>query len=544
MAKPPEKKPTQSSRTRPKQRAKGSQPDTFFDDFFQNNAPSPADEEAEPEQQRQWISDQLMWETTLGLREDDAIKRVITPGDDAAPNQRPASHTTSPPKKALSEQERKLLRTQLIDVDDHPSAPTPSRKQAETNKTAPPKRHTTHTTAPKSTTPRPRPNPGVTESKAPVQKAPLPPKHQTSSPGARAQQPNTAKPKPGANSLNTQVKPVPQRSAAPQTPPRVKSPIPQSSPATKREADLSLEEQIEFDIDENVVWDKYFQFVKQGLLMLSIALVSFTAGYYLGGTHTPPVQSAKSDKKAPQVKTSKADLHKNKPAPKKPKPKVAPTKETVRTSANANQHRESAATSANVFQGKEIDIEALDQPSTTTDPQDETHPDTSLTGEQHATNFISAPQSAGQTTTTDTATFTGSPTPATDSIESNTPQPADNENNLQTQLDQSLQLFQNNQWQALLELSDKILATNPGVVTALTNRAAANTELGFYDRALADCNLAIKIEPDDPLAINNRGYVYEKMGDLANAIADYEKACALDVELSCQEAQRLKSNNP
>jgi hypothetical protein len=36
--------------------------------------------------------------------------------------------------------------------------------------------------------------------------------------------------------------------------------------------------------------------------------------------------------------------------------------------------------------------------------------------------------------------------------------------------------------------------------------------------------------------------VYEKMGDNQNAIADYEQACTLGVELSCKEAQRLKSS--
>jgi len=104
--------------------------------------------------------------------------------------------------------------------------------------------------------------------------------------------------------------------------------------------------------------------------------------------------------------------------------------------------------------------------------------------------------------------------------------------------------FENEQWELLIELSNQILVKDPGVVTALTNRAAANTEVGSYAQALADCNLAIKLEPNNPLAINNRGYVYEKMGDTQNAISDYQKACELGIEVSCREAQRLHATTP
>ena len=71
---PPSKKTSAAKRvhddTTAKKRSEG---DSYFDEFFQNQPAYPLDNTPEPEQQRQWISDQLMWETTLGLREDDAI---------------------------------------------------------------------------------------------------------------------------------------------------------------------------------------------------------------------------------------------------------------------------------------------------------------------------------------------------------------------------------------------------------------------------------------------------------------------------------------
>jgi regulator of sirC expression with transglutaminase-like and TPR domain len=158
---------------------------------------------------------------------------------------------------------------------------------------------------------------------------------------------------------------------------------------------------------------------------------------------------------------------------------------------------------------------------------------------QGTANFLPAPLSDDTGVAETPATIPANEAVATDA----TPPPVD-DNELKRLLDQSLQAFQNEKWQALIELSNNILAIDPTVTTALTNRAAAYTELGSFGDALADCNRAIKLEPKNPLAINNRGYVYEKMGDYQNATVDYEKACALGVEISCKEAQRLKSRKP
>lgn len=54
--------------------------------------------------------------------------------------------------------------------------------------------------------------------------------------------------------------------------------------------------------------------------------------------------------------------------------------------------------------------------------------------------------------------------------------------------------------------------------------------LGKTDQALEDLNQALKIAPDDGVALNNRARSFREMNRKAEAIADYEKAivCGFD----------------
>ena len=57
-----------------------------------------------------------------------------------------------------------------------------------------------------------------------------------------------------------------------------------------------------------------------------------------------------------------------------------------------------------------------------------------------------------------------------------------------------------------------------------------------YDQAIADFDEAIALDPQDALAYANRGYAYYNLGDDDKAIADYERALELGLELSDHEA--------
>lgn len=58
-------------------------------------------------------------------------------------------------------------------------------------------------------------------------------------------------------------------------------------------------------------------------------------------------------------------------------------------------------------------------------------------------------------------------------------------------------------------------------------RALAYSLLGMFDKAIADYDVALKIKPDFPLALNNRAWAYYKLGRPQDGAADVERALAL-----------------
>ena len=49
-----------------------------------------------------------------------------------------------------------------------------------------------------------------------------------------------------------------------------------------------------------------------------------------------------------------------------------------------------------------------------------------------------------------------------------------------------------------------------------------------YQRAIEDYDQAIRLDPNNALAYNNRGVAYRSLGKYAEADADKAKACSLD----------------
>jgi tetratricopeptide (TPR) repeat protein len=64
--------------------------------------------------------------------------------------------------------------------------------------------------------------------------------------------------------------------------------------------------------------------------------------------------------------------------------------------------------------------------------------------------------------------------------------------------------------------------------SALNNRGIAYDTKGDHDRAIADYDEAIRVNPKFAFAFNNRGTAYKNKGDPDSAIADYNEAIRLD----------------
>jgi tetratricopeptide (TPR) repeat protein len=73
---------------------------------------------------------------------------------------------------------------------------------------------------------------------------------------------------------------------------------------------------------------------------------------------------------------------------------------------------------------------------------------------------------------------------------------------------------------------DEALKLNPANTSALNNRAVLYSAKGEYDRAIQDLDQAIKLKPDYSLAFRNRGDAYRGKGDTERAVADYKQALA------------------
>ena len=72
------------------------------------------------------------------------------------------------------------------------------------------------------------------------------------------------------------------------------------------------------------------------------------------------------------------------------------------------------------------------------------------------------------------------------------------------------------------------LALNPDHYDILTNRCDVFRLLGEYDRSIDDCSRVIEKMKDHAVAYTNRGITYSMIGRLDEAMADFERAIALE----------------
>jgi len=75
---------------------------------------------------------------------------------------------------------------------------------------------------------------------------------------------------------------------------------------------------------------------------------------------------------------------------------------------------------------------------------------------------------------------------------------------------------------------NEALRLDPKYAIAYNNRGLAYSEKGENDRAIADYNEALRLDPKYAIAYNNRGLAYFRKGENDRAIADYNEALRLN----------------
>jgi len=73
-------------------------------------------------------------------------------------------------------------------------------------------------------------------------------------------------------------------------------------------------------------------------------------------------------------------------------------------------------------------------------------------------------------------------------------------------------------------------------------RASAYVAAKRWDEAISDLSKAIELKPDDAIAYENRGWVYEEKGEIEKAIENYREAARLnpDFERAREDLARLR----
>lgn len=108
-------------------------------------------------------------------------------------------------------------------------------------------------------------------------------------------------------------------------------------------------------------------------------------------------------------------------------------------------------------------------------------------------------------------------------------------------LTKSLHSFQLKDWNQVIRLTSKVIKLDKQNDTAFTNRGAAYANQGLLSKAMKDCTQAVIINPNNSLAYNNLGYIYQKMNKLDDATIQYEISCHLGNALGCRNTHAINS---
>jgi tetratricopeptide (TPR) repeat protein len=101
--------------------------------------------------------------------------------------------------------------------------------------------------------------------------------------------------------------------------------------------------------------------------------------------------------------------------------------------------------------------------------------------------------------------------------------------------------YKNGQHDRAIDDYNKAIALNPNYVGAYYRCGDIYFYYmeGQYDRAIENFNKVIQLDPNDVQAYYKRGLVYYKLRNKSKAIADFQKACDLGLEVGCENLQNI-----
>lgn|GEM_PF-937649 len=117
--------------------------------------------------------------------------------------------------------------------------------------------------------------------------------------------------------------------------------------------------------------------------------------------------------------------------------------------------------------------------------------------------------------------------------------PTDSEFKAEQWTQKSYQSALQQDWIEAIRTASAAITLNPNAVNAYLDRSWAYIEKGMLDKASADVDRALEIDPENPLALNNRGVIYRRTGLSDSGKADFEKACRKGFELGCNNFKEM-----
>lgn len=105
------------------------------------------------------------------------------------------------------------------------------------------------------------------------------------------------------------------------------------------------------------------------------------------------------------------------------------------------------------------------------------------------------------------------------------------------ELDSAGKLMQDGKYEESIAAQTNIIKAHPTIMIAYNNRGYSYMQLGKFDLAIEDFNVALKLSPTS-MTYNNRSQAFLKKGDSAKALADVFKAIELNPQSSLPYSNR------